>query len=442
MNSPNTESIQVFCPSTRMFDRCDESHQFSATAAAAGFFFSFRSVLVLVSARGLGLGTEPGVIGNFLLGLSLLLVVSFQAAGPAVTSIGSIWRNSTVQWVAFFLALSLCSLSWSATVSPLASALYWLALALDVAIVVLLYQTHGRTVILHSIIKGFIWSTVLLTLVAWVMPLEADLRLGDQEYFNTNQIGNLCAIAMFLWQLLRAEKVRVSWIPGMLLVLTLLRSLSKATLAAFAVGQLYLFFRNKWMSRKRKLIVAASAALVILSFGGLFENYYGVYTTAGNQAETLTGRTAIWAYSLDSALQKPWLGNGIDSMWKVIPPFGNDLFEARHAENELLQQFFAYGVAGSFLVFGIYASLYRRVRLLPSGISRATLISLLIFIFVRGLAEAEPFDLLLPLWLIATLSIGLSRFSASRRSDVAIDSAGPVSLSQQQPQAICRSVQG
>jgi hypothetical protein len=34
------------------------------------------------------------------------------------------------------------------------------------------------------------------------------------------------------------------------------------------------------------------------------------------------------------------------------------------------------------------------------------LIGLLVFIMVRGLAEAEPFDLLLLLWLIAALSIG------------------------------------
>src|ERR1035441_5380206 len=78
--------------------------------------------------------------------------------------------------------------------------------------------------------------------------------------------------------------------------------------------------------------------------GCLLDAYFGVYTSAGNQAETLTGRTAIWAWALDAGLSHPWLGNGFDAMWKVAPPFGSELFEARHAENEILQQFFAYEI--------------------------------------------------------------------------------------------------
>ena len=91
-------------------------------------------------------------------------------------------------------------------------------------------------------------------------------------------------------------------------------------------------------------------------------------------------------------------------MWKVFPPFGREMFEARHAENELLQQFFAYGVAGVIMLIGLYGSLYRRILSLPKGISRAVLLSIIIFIIIRGLAEAEPFDLLLPLWMITLMS--------------------------------------
>ena len=405
MNAGQMPPFPACSPNSLVSDQSDSSRVLSATSAAVGFFFSFRSILVLFFARGLGVGTEAGVIASSLIGFSLLMLVSFQAAGRFTHPITSVWRVSTMRWVLAFLAFSLCSLGWTASISPLASSLYWLTLAFDVATVALLFRIHSSNVVLHSIIKGFVWSTVILALVAWAMPLQADLRLGDEEYFNTNQIGNLCAIAIFLHQLLRAEKAFGSWTPSLLLALTLLRSLSKTTLAAFALGQLYLFFRNKWMSRKQKLILAACAVCVILAFGGLFESYFDIYSTTGNQAETLTGRTAIWAYSLEAALQKPWFGNGIDSMWKVFPPFGGDLFEARHAENELLQQFVAYGVMGVILLIGLYGSLFRRVRSLPAGASRITLIAFLIFIVVRGLAEAEPFDLLLPLWLMTALSM-------------------------------------
>ena len=92
-------------------------------------------------------------------------------------------------------------------------------------------------------------------------------------------------------------------------------------------------------------------------------------------------------------------------MWKVFPPFGREMFEARHAENELLQQFFAYGVAGIIMLVGLYASLYRTNPFVAGGVhSRSILIIIIIFIIIRGLAEAEPFDLLLPLWMITLMS--------------------------------------
>jgi hypothetical protein len=80
------------------------------------------------------------------------------------------------------------------------------------------------------------------------------------------------------------------------------------------------------------------------------------------------------------------------------------MFEARHAENELLQQFFAYGVAGVVILIAVYGSLYRRILTLPKGSSKAILIAIMLFIFIRGFVEAEPFDLLLPLWMITLIS--------------------------------------
>jgi hypothetical protein len=80
----------------------------------------------------------------------------------------------------------------------------------------------------------------------------------------------------------------------------------------------------------------------------------------------------------------------------------------------LLQQFFAYGTCGVALLMGVYGSLYRRCRLLPQGPERSTLISFLVFVLVRGFAEAEPFDLLLPLWFIAALTPLLEKGENSR----------------------------
>jgi O-antigen ligase len=236
------------------------------------------------------------------------------------------------------------------------------------------------------------------------MPAQSDLRLGDEDFFNTNQIGNLCAVAIFLAQYLMRRKEGRWGLAILLLALTLLRSLSKTTIVAFLLSESVLIIQDRSMSRRTKVFFAVGALMAILAFWGLFEAYYDIYTTAGNQAETLTGRTAIWAYVLNAAVEHPWIGHGFDSMWKVIPPFGSDQFEARHAENELLQQFYAYGVIGVSMLVALYGSLYRQIRRLPQGPLKVVFRSILLFVVVRGLAEAEPFDFLLPLWLIVVIS--------------------------------------
>ena len=59
---------------------------------------------------------------------------------------------------------------------------------------------------------------------------------------------------------------------------------------------------------------------------------------------------------------------------------------------------------GIILLAGIYGSFYRQIRLLRNESQSSLMIGLLVYVVVRGLAEAEPFDLLLPLWLITALA--------------------------------------
>jgi len=383
--------------------------QASGLAFAVGFFFSFRIIIGLLAVRLLGVAPRAGSELNLLLDMLLLLLVCFHSLGYAQRTFASMLRLPSIRWVLGFLVFSFCSLAWSATVSLPTSFAYWCGLAADVAIVVLLLRAGSVTGISHSLMKGFVLSACCLALVAWIMPGQPDLRLGDEEFFNTNQIGNLCATAIFLAQYL-ARRTAGRWgFAIFLLALTLLRSLSKTTIVAFLISQSFLMIADRSISRRTKLLLTLAVILVIIMFWGLFEAYYDVYTTAGNQAETLTGRTGIWAYCLDAALEQPWIGHGFDSVWKVIPPFGPEQFEARHAENELLTQFYAYGTVGLCLLIGIYGSLYRQIRKLPRGPLRIVFVSLLLFVAVRGLAEAEPFDLLLPLWSIVLISLLIER---------------------------------
>jgi exopolysaccharide production protein ExoQ len=375
----------------------------SALAFAVGFYLSLRWVFTLFFVRVVGTDPRVGPEANVVVGLLLLVAVGFASLGePRVWD----WKRiAPVWWVLAFLAVSASSFAWTEAVDKTASFAYWCGMLADVATVALLLQGRPVVTAVHSLMKGFICSSCFLALVAWLMPAQKDLRLGDYDYFNTNQIGTLCAFSILLAQyLMRRKDGRWNWVVTFLAV-TLLRSLSKTTIVAFVVAEAYLLIQDRSVSRRTKALLMTAVVVTVLVFWGLFEAYFDIYSNAGNQAETLTGRLGIWAWVANEVIEKPWFGHGFDALWKVMPPFGSDMFEARHAENEVLQQTYAYGAMGVVLLCGLYGSFYRKIRTLAKGPVRVALTSLLIFVLVRGLAEAEPFDLLLPLWAIVLFSV-------------------------------------
>ena len=392
-------------------------------AAAAGFLFSLRFALTLVLVRGFGANQQMGAVLSLALSFLLLAVVVLDHLCTSHDSVAPLVLPQPSRWALLYLAFMGLSLAWSATASLPASIAYWCGTAADVATAVLLFRSADARAVAAAMMKGFVVASCVIALLAWMMPAEYDLRLGDQDYLNANTIANLSAFGFFFAQYLaRVTPARWTLASGFL-SLTVLRSLSKATTAAFIVGAVLLFIADRSMRRRTKLLLAGGAILAVLSLWGLFEAYYDLYTTTGNQAETLTGRTAIWAYVSDAIPERLLLGHGFDSMWKVIPAFG--AFQARHAENEVLQQLYAYGVTGLALAAAVYGSLLRQIRRIGASPVCLPVTCLLAYILVRGLAEAEPFDLLLPLWAVVLVSYAIqvqpSRSTASQPAAKAID---------------------
>ncbi|MBB5345261.1 O-antigen ligase family protein [Tunturibacter empetritectus] len=385
--------------------------KYSASAFCVGFYFAIRVVTTVFFVRILGADPQVGAATNLTLNFLLLGFIWSSTLGTSSRDSASVLTLAQIRWVLIFLGFSGCSLLWSETASPLASAAYWCGTVSDVAIIVLLLRNRSGVEAADSLMTGFVWGGCCIALVAWVMPTQFDMRLGDEDYLNANTIGNLCAFAIFFAQYLRTSK-KARWGPAIFfLAITLVRSLSKTAIVAFLISEGYLVIHDRVMNRRTKTYLTIGVAVVVLVFWGLFEAYYDFYTTYGNQSETLTGRTAIWAYVVDAALAKPWIGYGFDSMWKVVPAFG--AFEARHAENELLEQLYSYGIAGLVMLCGVYGSLYRKVRKLGESPLRIIFVGMLMFVIIRGLAEAEPFDLLFPLWAIVLVT------SLVTRTDVA-----------------------
>ncbi len=373
----------------------------SAIAFAIGFFFAFRLAITILSMNLFGADSKAGSAIRLMLQFLLLIVVLFTSLG-ITPKLRGLLKVSSVRWALLFLAFSGCSLFWSETASATASAIYWFATAADVAIVLLLLGSGDTPQVASSLMKGFIWGAAAIACIAWLMPTQYDLRLGDEVYFNANSICNVCVFGVFFAQYLMRRKHAKMGIITFFLVLTALRSLSKSTIAAFLVSGTYLLIQDRSMNRRNKMLLTIAAVVVILMFWGLFEAYYDFYTTYGNQAETLTGRTAIWLYVVNAVPEHLFIGHGFDSMWNVVPAFGT--FEARHAENEVLEQLYSYGLAGVVILCGVYGSLYRNIRRFADARWRTIGISVVLFVVIRGIAEAEPFDLLLPLWMIVLFS--------------------------------------
>lgn len=385
-----------------------QSQQVMLLPAVVGFYFGFRLCISYLFFQS---DPQTGAAASVALNLSLFAIVVFHSLGPAPVTLSSTLRVPCFRWVMAFLGFSLLSLLWSVTVSLIVAFAYWCGMAADVAMVVLLLRTGPVDKMSAALMKGYVWGACFIALVAWLSPTMQDLRLGDNDFFSPNAIGFTCAFGVFLAQYLNRSAGH--WkVPAIFLSITLLRSLSKTTIVAFLVSEALLLIRDRSISRKSKTALAVASMLVIAAFWGLIEAYYGVYINAGNQAETLTGRLGIWAFVLERSLEQPWIGHGFHSFRNVIPPFGT--FEAWHAHNELLQQFYAYGAAGVFLLASLYASFYRQLKRLAPPPLKTLLVSLLVFILVRGLGDTERFDLSFPLWSIALISLTLALSKSGR----------------------------
>ena len=368
-------------------------------AALAGLFFALKPMITLVAVKALGLSAQAGSglrLGATFMLCGLTVVATFDGASQS-----KLW-SAPVKWAWAFLALAGCSLAWGESASPLVSAAYWLGTACELGMALLLMRGPAVEQTAVAMMKGFVAGALIVACTAWVMPEQYDLRLGDEDYFNANNIAYVCAFATFFVQYLTRRQQGCWGCVLLLLTVTILRSLSKTTIAAFFVSEACLLVKDDSIQRKTKAIMVGSALLLLVVFSGLFVAYFDIYTSYGNQSGTLTGRTAIWGWAFSEGLERPWFGHGFDALWKVAPVFGT--FEARHAENEVLQQFYAFGIAGIVVLVGCYVSLWRAIRKEVHDPHRMIWSALMIFVVIRGLAEAEPFDLLLPLWMVALLA--------------------------------------
>jgi O-antigen ligase len=384
-----------------------------------GFVFAFRVSFTL-----LWFQDEPqhGTILSVALSLSLLTVVALFTIGSTPAVHASAFRTTAIRLSAALLSLALLSLLW--TPAPLADAAgYWCAWAADVATVWFILRGGAPNTIAAALMKGYVCGATLVAIIAWSLPATRDLRLGDEDFLHPNALGFLFSIATLLTIYLARKNTIWTW-PALFLATTLLRTLSKSCIIAFIAAFGFSLLRDSSITRKTKIWIGVAGGLILASLWGLLEAYITTYSeTAG--PETLTGRTLIWALTSEYAIKKPFLGNGFYSYRFVVPPLGT--FQAQQAHDELLQQFFSFGIVGAILTIAIYWSFFRQIRRTSSSHLKTLATTVLLFALIRGLTDTQTFDLSFPLWLMMMLSILLAAQAPTA------EHPSPLSLRENQP---------
>jgi exopolysaccharide production protein ExoQ len=368
--------------------------------ALIGFVFAFRVCLTV-----LWFQDEPqnASILSVALSLTLLIAASLSTIGSRPSVPKSCFHTPTLKCIAALLGFALLSFLW--TPAPLSAAAgYWCAWTADIATIWFILRDGPPETSAAFLMKGFVSGSCLVAIVAWSLPSTQDLRLGDEDFLHPNALGFLFSIAILLAAYLARKSTLWTW-PALFLGATLIRTLSKSAIIAFVAAFGFSLVRDSTLSRKIKTWIGIAAGLIIASLWGLLEAYLITYSQ-GIGPETLTGRTLIWAVSLEYALKKPILGNGFYSYRFVVPPFGT--FEAQQAHDELLQQFFSLGAVGVLLAIALYWLFFRQIRRTQPSRLKTLAATLLLFALIRGLTDTQNFDLSFPLWLMALLSILLA----------------------------------
>lgn len=365
-----------------------------------GFILAFRSCLAILFFRE---SFSMASVLSTALSLVLLLAAFFSAVGGNSSLPASCYRTPALRWMLVFFTVALVSIAWSDAPIYEASG-FWCAWIADVITIWFLMRNGIAEHQAAAVFKGYVWGACIVAVVAWCLPVMPDLRLGDEEFLHPNAIGFVTAVATFMAIHLGHKKKSWRWL-AFWLAFTLLRTISKTSIVAFAIAVTVYLFRDKTLTRATKVKIGLAGVVIVAMLWSSLAMYFDNYVESSDPA-TLTGRTLIWSTAGDLAIEKPIFGHGFYSFHFVVPPLGK--FEPAHAHNELLQQFFILGIVGVALVVGIYWVFFTQIRRSPKSDIKTLAMALLIFAVFRGLTDTERNDLSFPLWLMAMLSILLA----------------------------------
>jgi len=310
--------------------------------------------------------------------------------------------------ILLFLAWSGCSLFWTTAGDQRAAVGYWGVAAAEVLGVALLARRADPAAGCVRFAEGLVAGATVLSLVA-IFRFGTDAgRLGDAMVLHPNLVAHWAAIGIMTCAALitsRSSMRLVYGIAGLFLTCVVVSTFSKTVMLALPIAMaafLAVLFRRRaaWLTGLGVMVTA----FVIAAQNGAVD-YLSDYMAAQGRLETLSGRTILWDETWQQITAAKWLGHGFMSFRDQVP----QIFTVRlvHAHNELLNIWFALGAIGVVIVAAIYAvalwQVVAAIRNRRTDIAGLTL-ALWVFCVIRGLTEASPTTIVLPLPMLVILS--------------------------------------
>lgn len=292
------------------------------------------------------------------------------AAGLVVKRPRALWRALTADLLlTSLLGLALVSMMWSD--APSVVFRRWVALTGTTVFAVYLHLRYSVEDQLRIVGWG-LGITAVLSILLFTPAAVAEGAFAGM-YENKNSLGRMMALSTVVFAFLatvRRPRARMVAFAGFSFALVILANSSTALVVTLTI--LSLMPVSRILARDMRLAVGVGGMAILGVGGGLTlatSNLAAATSLVGRDA-TLTGRTDLWQYVIETILQRPWLGYGYETFWLWELPWRLVVDEgagwtAPNAHNGFLEVGLALGLVGLVLfATGLLRGLMRAIRYL------------------------------------------------------------------------------
>ena len=352
-----------------------------------------------------------------------LVKVMFLALGGLYGGIGvltdakvrRLLLSFPMMWMSLILFFFLVAIPTSVTVFTS------FASTISIACVLLLTTTALVQIGVKNVLNTVFYAAAAYVLGSWVayffVPdigvfLEATSegqfvhRMGGLSHPNT--LGQVSGFTLVLSVLLFRDDKKFSWVRAIVIVAAaaaLVGSLSKTSMIASVIAVMYVYRMHIFQRRYALMVIVFGIvglatlmlASMVIDIEAKVSKKLGALSKSGDAAEltSATGRTEIWAETIDLVAQRPVVGFGAATSKELLKDY------SLHTHNLVLNVALSTGVFGGALCLWMCLNRFFNLFLTHHPIAD----SLVVFVLVNGLFENVIFSILcgLPtmIWIIA-----------------------------------------